>query len=193
MVRSGANVPDEAYDNEFARIAGEVLVAYLANHSVEASDLPSLVGNVCRALRENSVLNLNLANDFELGFNTAQAAPPHNADDQIISPAASTSVHSDHLICLEDGRSMRSLKRHLREAHGLTPEQYRQKWGLPLDYPLVAPDLADRRSRLAFESGFGGRRHGQQDHETRAKELRPIVTEGRSKARSRKNSTQAGA
>lgn len=185
-------MPSEAYDTDFARIAGEVLIAYLSNHSVEARDLPSLVGNVCRALRENSVLNSNLANNFELGFNAAQATPPPSADDQI-SPAAPASVYSDHLICLEDGRSMRSLKRHLREAHGLTPEQYRQKWGLPLDYPLVAPDLADRRSRLAFESGFGGRRHGQQDHETRAKELRPIVTEGRSKARSRKNSTQAGA
>ncbi|MBC7283691.1 MAG: MucR family transcriptional regulator [Hoeflea sp.] len=75
-------------------------------------------------------------------------------------PAVSVrrSVQSDHLVCLEDGQKYKSLKRHLMSNHGLTPEQYREKWELPADYPMVAPAYAEARSRLAKEMGLGQKR-----------------------------------
>jgi predicted transcriptional regulator len=80
---------------------------------------------------------------------------------------ANRSVHTDYIVCLEDGKKLKMLKRHLRTAYGLTPEQYREKWGLPADYPMVAPNYAAQRSEFAKKIGLGrnapahkGRRRG---------------------------------
>jgi len=113
---------------------------YVSNAETPAADLPGLIQEVHRAL--------NVAVTGE----TAPAGAP-------LAPAAvvRNSITPDHLICLEDGQKFRSLKRHLRNAYGLSPVDYRLKWGLPDDYPMVAPSYAAARSTLAKQMGLGRR------------------------------------
>jgi predicted transcriptional regulator len=116
--------------------------AYVANNSLRSADIPDLIDSVHRALQGLS-------------------APPQ-AEPQKREPPVSIrkSITPDFLISLEDGRCYKSLKRHLK-GRGLTPEQYREKWGLPRDYPMVAPNYAKQRSELARASGLGqSRRKG---------------------------------
>jgi predicted transcriptional regulator len=119
-------------------MAADIVSAYVANNSVSANDLPNFITQVHEALKGIST-----------GASEAPAAPQ--------TPAVSVrrSISPDFLICLEDGRKFKSLKRHLRTKYDLSPEDYRAKWGLPKDYPMVAPNYAASRSALAKSMGLG--------------------------------------
>lgn len=119
-------------------LSADIVSAYVANNNVTTLDLPALIANVYAAMNKLGV----------------QAEAPPAAP---LVPAVSIrkSVTPDAIICLEDGKSFKSLKRHLSSKYGLTPEQYRTKWGLPSDYPMVAPAYAEARSALAKSMGLG--------------------------------------
>lgn len=116
----------------------DIVASHVQNNSVAISDLPQLIRTVHDSLA-------NLTGD------AAEEKP---------QPAVSVrrSVTPDYIVCLEDGRKLKMLKRHLATAYGLTPEEYREKWGLPADYPMVAPNYAKQRSSLAKKIGLGKRR-----------------------------------
>jgi predicted transcriptional regulator len=128
-----------AESSELVEMTADIVSAYVSNTSVQASELPELIKQVHAALRS-----------VESGTAAAPAAVP-------LAPAVSIkkSVTPDALICLEDGRKFKSLKRHLRTKYDLSPEAYRTKWGLPKDYPMVAPNYALARSELAKQMGLG--------------------------------------
>ena len=121
-------------------LTAEIVAAYVSNNSVAANDLPGVISQVHAAL--------------------GGTATPVEEVLEKQKPAVTVrrSIQSDHLVCLEDGQKYKSLKRHLMSNHGLTPEQYREKWELPADYPMVAPAYAEARSRLAKEMGLGQKR-----------------------------------
>lgn len=129
-------------DNKTAMIelATQIVAAYVGNNSVAQSDLPKLIGDVHRALEAAA----------------SGGAPKEEAADK---PAVNVkrSITPDYLICFEDGKKFKSLKRHLRSHFNLSPEQYREKWGLPADYPMVAPNYSASRSSLAKNMGLGQR------------------------------------
>lgn len=127
--------------------AAEIVSAYVSNNSLPASDLPAILQSVHAMLVQLS-----------RGETAAVEAPAQK------EPAVPIrkSVTADFVICLEDGKKFKSLKRHLRTAFGMTPEQYRAKWGLPSDYPMVAPNYAEKRSRLATQIGLGQKRKGSE-------------------------------
>lgn len=120
-------------------LAAEVVAAFVANNSLPIGDLPSLIHSVLGALD-------NLA-----GGPKVSAAPMENR-----SPAVSIrkSITPDFLVCLDDGKTFRSLRRHLGTL-GMTPDEYRAKWGLPADYPMIAPNYAAQRSEMAKKIGLG--------------------------------------
>jgi predicted transcriptional regulator len=122
-------------------LAADIVSAYVSNNSVPAGELPGLISEVYSAL-------------LRVGAGSAQAPaePPKPAI------PVKRSVTNDYIICLEDGKKFKSLKRHLRTQYGLSPEDYREKWGLPADYPMVAPNYAKARSNLAKQMGLGQQR-----------------------------------
>jgi predicted transcriptional regulator len=131
----------------------DIVVSYVANNSLGAEEVSSLIQNVYGTLA-----NLGRAGAV------AEERP---------DPAVSirSSVKKDHIVCLEDGKKMKMLKRHLMTDHGLTPDEYRARWGLPSDYPMVAPDYADKRRDLAKKIGLGrkpGQRRGRRKKEPAA-------------------------
>ena len=119
-------------------LSADIVSAYVANNNVTPADLPGLIANVFAVLKR-------------LG-----SAPEAPVDAPLV-PAVPIrkSVTPDAIICLEDGKPFKSLKRHLRSAYDLTPDQYRSQWGLPADYPMVAPAYAEARSALAKAMGLG--------------------------------------
>ena len=123
----------------------EVVSAYVANNSVSPEELPELISQVYATLA---------------GLGTVEPAIP-----EIPKPVVpiNKSITPDYIICLEDGKRLKMLKRHLKTAYNLTPEEYRARWGLPATYPMVAPNYAKQRSKLAKEIGLGnsGRRRRQ--------------------------------
>ncbi|HXW20190.1 MAG TPA: MucR family transcriptional regulator [Roseiarcus sp.] len=125
----------------YIELAAEIVSAYVSNNSVPASDLPALLGDVHSAL-------------VRVSSGVAAAAP------EVAKPAVppKKSITNDYLVCLEDGLKFKSLKRHLRTQYNMSPEQYREKWGLPADYPMVAPAYAKARSALAKQMGLGQQR-----------------------------------
>jgi len=127
-------------DPKFIELTANIVSAYLGNHSVPPSDIPGLISQIHSALsRVSSGADL--------------AAEP-------LKPAISVkkSITPEYLVCLEDGKKFKSLKRHLRTQYNMTPEQYRDKWDLPADYPMVAPNYAAARSELAKQMGLGQQR-----------------------------------
>ena len=120
----------------------EIVAAYVSKNTVTQAELPKLIGEVHRAL------------------SGAVSHPPAREELTEIKPAVTVkkSLTADYLICLEDGKKFKSLKRHLRSHYNLSPEQYREKWGLPADYPMVAPNYAQARSSLAKRMGLGQRK-----------------------------------
>jgi predicted transcriptional regulator len=119
-------------------MASDIVSAYVAHNSVPVADLPKLIEKVHGVL-------------VEINSSTVQE---EKAD---LKPAISVrkSVTDDHIVCLEDGKKFKSLKRHLRTRYNMSPEEYREKWGLPPDYPMVAPNYARQRSDLARKMGLG--------------------------------------
>jgi predicted transcriptional regulator len=130
--------------NNYVELAAEIVSAYVSNNSVPAADLPTLLSDIHAAIVRVSTGVVTVA---------PEAAKP------AISPKKS--ITNDYIICLEDGRKFKSLKRHLRTRYNLTPEQYRAKWQLPPDYPMVAPGYAQTRSRMAKDMGLGQQRRGK--------------------------------
>ena len=124
-------------------LTADIVAAHVSNNSVAVSDLPTLITNVHNALA---------------GLGGGSPAPEVRAE-----PAVSirASVKPDYIVCLDDGKKLKMLKRHLMTHYGMTPEEYREKWDLPADYPMVAPAYAEARSRLAKEMGLGQRRKGK--------------------------------
>jgi predicted transcriptional regulator len=123
--------------SELLALTTEIVSSHLANNSVAAGDLPDLIQTVFRKLAE-------LAGDAE---------PP--AEELVPAVPIKKSVTDDYIICLEDGKKLKMLKRHLSTAYNLTPEEYRAKWGLRADYPMVAPNYAAKRQALAKQIGLG--------------------------------------
>lgn len=126
----------------------EIVVAYLSHNTVAMTDIPRLIAETRQALAQTGA-GLGGAGMASSGINGAKAPAGEPA------VAIKKSVTPDYLICLEDGIKLKMLKRHLRTAYDMSPEQYRQKWGLPADYPMVAPNYAKKRSSLAREFGLG--------------------------------------
>jgi predicted transcriptional regulator len=124
-----------------AELTADVVSAYVSNNPVPAGDLPGLISEVHGALGKTIG-----------GVAEEVQEKPRPA----VNPKKS--VHEDFIICLEDGQKFKSLKRHLMSHYGLTPEEYREKWGLAPDYPMVAPSYAAQRSKLAREMGLGRKR-----------------------------------
>lgn len=133
--------------SELVGMTAEIVSAYVGNNTVGAGELPNLIQDVYTAL------------DVAVSGGAEEAAEPPK-------PAVSVkkSVTPDYIICLEDGKKFKSLKRHLRTHYDLSPEEYRDKWGLAKDYPMVAPNYAKARSQLAKQMGLG-----QKARKTRAK------------------------
>jgi predicted transcriptional regulator len=125
----------------YIELAADIVSAYVSNNSVPAGDLPGLISDVHLALAR-------------VGNGAAEAS----AEAPKPAIAIKKSVTPDYIFCLEDGKKFKSLKRHLRTQYNLTPEQYREKWGLAPDYPMVAPNYAKARSDLAKEMGLGQQR-----------------------------------
>jgi predicted transcriptional regulator len=119
----------------------QIVAAYVARHDVQ--DLPALIRQVHKTL---AVIEQE-----------SHAAPAASGAQQPAVPVKK-SVMPDYIVCLEDGKKLKMLKRYLKTAYGLSPEQYREKWNLPPDYPMVAPNYAEKRSSLAKESGLGNNR-----------------------------------
>src|SRR3954470_17453749 len=128
-------------NSNFIELTAEIVSAFVSNNSVAAGDIPALINQVHSALLRVSA-----------GGKETPAAP--------LKPVVSVkkSITPDYLVCVEDGKKFKSLKRHLRTQYSMTPEQYREKWGLPADYPMVAPNYAVARSKLAKEMGLGQQR-----------------------------------
>ena len=127
--------------NNHIELAAEIVSAYVSNNSVPASELATLLGDIHTAI-------------VRVSTGAAVVVP------EVAKPAVSPkkSITNDYIICLEDGRKFKSLKRHLRTQYNMSPEQYREKWTLPPDYPMVAPAYAKARSALAKQMGLGQQR-----------------------------------
>jgi predicted transcriptional regulator len=133
---------DDASDTtKYIGLTAEIVSAYVSNNTVASGDIPALINQVHSAL---------------LRVSNGDAQPAAEA----LKPAVPVkrSINPDFIVCLEDGKKFKSLKRHLRTQYGMTPEQYRDKWSLPGDYPMVAPNYAAARSQLAKQMGLGQQR-----------------------------------
>lgn len=124
------------------KATSEIVSSFISKNEMDASELPELIKKV-----HGTIFDIVAQED---GSNSSQNRRP--------AVDAEQSIQDDYLICLEDGKQFKSLKRHLMTHYSLTPEEYREKWGLPFDYPMVAPAYAKARSRLAKEMGLGQKR-----------------------------------
>ncbi len=132
---------DPPGDGNFIGLTAEIVSAYVSNNTVPASDIPALISQVHAALSRVS---------GKAGEGPSEPLKPAVSLKKSITP--------EFIVCLEDGKKFKSLKRHLRTQYNMTPEQYREKWGLSADYPMVAPNYAAARSQLAKQMGLGQQR-----------------------------------
>ncbi|MBA5727663.1 MucR family transcriptional regulator [Bombella mellum] len=130
----------ETETQDLRQLTAQIITAYVSSHDVAAESLPDLVRSVHGAL--------------------AGAGAPVEAEPEKPVPAVPPrkSVFPDYIICLEDGKKLKLLRRHLKTAYNMTPQEYRERWGLPPEYPMVAPNYANHRSSLARRIGLGRRR-----------------------------------
>jgi predicted transcriptional regulator len=137
---------DPARHDQLLAHTSDIIAAYVGQNAVAREDLPVLIQQVYRTLATIEGPGTNLLSE------RPQPAVP-----------IKKSVTPDYIVCLEDGKKLKMLKRHLKTAYNMTPEMYRERWGLPVDYPMVAPSYAKQRSRLAKDSGLGtaGRGRGK--------------------------------
>ncbi|MEA2839236.1 MAG: hypothetical protein QOF41_566 [Methylobacteriaceae bacterium] len=133
----------EATSANYIELAADIVSAYVSNNPVPANELASLIQEVHMAL---------------LRVTSGGAVAPVSSEAPKPAIAVKKSLNSDYIICLEDGKKFKSLKRHLRTQYNMSPEEYREKWGLPPDYPMVAPNYAKARSNLAKQMGLGQQR-----------------------------------
>ena len=127
---------DQENRSELLELTSEIVAAHVSNNTLAVNDLPQLIQDV---------------------YSTLEAVGTGQTSSERLQPAVSIkkSVTPDHIICLEDGKKLKMLKRHLKTSYDMTPDEYREKWGLPRDYPMVAPSYAKHRSNLAKEIGLG--------------------------------------
>jgi predicted transcriptional regulator len=132
---------ESVHNENLIELAADIVSAYVSNNSIASGELTNLIAEVYGALKRTTT-----------GEPVVEAEP--------LKPAVPVkrSITPDYIVCLEDGKKFKSLKRHLRTHYDLTPEQYREKWGLPADYPMVAPNYAEARSQLAKKMGLGQQR-----------------------------------
>lgn len=137
----GDKMSEETLNSNLIDLTVDIVSAYVSNNAVASADLPGLISEVYGALQKTSNV-------------------PAEPEPEPAKPAVSIkkSVTPDYIICLEDGKKFKSLKRHLRTHYDMTPEEYREKWKLPSDYPMVAPNYAAARSALAKKMGLGQQR-----------------------------------
>ncbi len=127
-------MPDQQLEANLLEVTSRIVTAHVSNNTVAPADLPRLIITVHQALTD-------------LGEETLSPAAP--------AVSIKKSVRPDYIICLDDGKKFKTLKRHLRTAYNMSPEEYREKWNLPSDYPMVAPNYAAQRSALAKKIGLG--------------------------------------
>lgn len=125
--------------SDLLALTTEIVAAHVSNNTVSVGDLPQLIHQVYQSL----------SGIGKVAPVTAERPQP--------AVNVKRSVHPDYIICLEDGKKLKMLKRHLKTAYNMTPDEYRERWGLPPDYPMVAPNYARQRSKLAKEIGLGTR------------------------------------
>ncbi len=126
-------------NQDLLRLTTEITAAHVGNNTVAVNDLPSLIEKIYKALE-----------------NVGREQPAQPERPQPAVPIKK-SVNPDYIVCLEDGKQLKMLKRHLKTAYNMSPEEYRERWALPADYPMVAPNYARQRSKLAKEIGLGTR------------------------------------
>lgn len=131
---------DAERDGTLIALTAEIVAAHVGNNNVDVGEIPTLIRSVHGALA---------------GLGTTVEAPVQRAEPAV--PIRS-SIKPDYIVCLEDGRKLKMLKRHLMTHYNLTPDQYRAKWNLPADYPMVAPNYAEQRRSLAKQIGLGTQR-----------------------------------
>lgn len=136
-------MPQADLNETLITLTSDIVAAHVSNNPVSVDDVPALISKVYGALA-----------------GLGQAVAP--VEEEVLKPAVSVraSVKHDHIVCLEDGVKLKMLKRHLMTHYNMTPEQYRARWNLPADYPMVAPDYAEKRRELAKKIGLG-RKPGQ--------------------------------
>ena len=133
-------IDNESTEDTLLTLTADIVAAHVSNNSVAVNDLPVLIQNVHAALN---------------GISGKASAPEPKPEPKV--PIRS-SVKPDYIVCLEDGKRLKLLKRHLMTHYNMTPDQYRQKWGLAADYPMVAPNYAEQRRTLAKSIGLGTKR-----------------------------------
>jgi predicted transcriptional regulator len=133
---------NSSHASDFIELTADIVSAYVSNNSVPTSELPNLIHDIHNALSRVGT----------------GATPDLATEPQKPATSIKKSVTPEYIICLEDGKHFKSLKRHLRTQYDMSPDQYREKWNLPMDYPMVAPAYAEARSRLAKEMGLGQQR-----------------------------------
>lgn len=133
-------------NSRLAKMTADMVSAYLSNNHIAPQDVPELIKAVHRSMSGLC----SGAGEAAVSHGTAKPAVP-----------VKRSVTSEYIVCLEDGMKFKSLKRHLRSSYGMSPDEYRSKWELPHDYPMVAPNYAERRSQLAKQIGLGRQRSGK--------------------------------
>ncbi len=129
-------MPDQTTKIDILELTAQIVAAHVSKNSVTSEALPELIGDVYKALM------------------SVDQKPVTTEKPQPVVPVRK-SVTPDYIICLEDGKKLKMLKRHLKTAYNMTPEQYRERWDLPADYPMVAPNYANHRSNLAKQIGLG--------------------------------------
>ena len=132
-------------ETDLRELTADVVSAYVSNNSVPMGELPSLIADVYRALGDTQPAE--------------QASEPTERPKPAVP--IKKSITPDYIVCLEDGKQFKSLKRHLSSRYNMTPEEYRARWNLPSDYPMVAPNYAAARSKLAREMGLGRKAKGK--------------------------------
>ena len=131
---------NEGAEDTLLTLTADIVAAHVSNNSVAVNDLPNLIQNVHSALT---------------GISSNNSAPEAKPEPKV---SVRSSIKPDYIVCLEDGKKQKMLKRHLMTNHGMTPDEYRQKWGLAADYPMVAPNYAEQRRTLAKSIGLGTKR-----------------------------------
>lgn len=127
-------------NSDLLQLTAEIISSHVANNTVDGNELSSLIQKVYQTLSELGISKTTVSDRLE------PAVP------------IKKSIHPDYLVCLEDGKKLKMLKRHLKTAYNMTPEQYKERWNLPSDYPMVAPNYANQRSQLAKNIGLGTQR-----------------------------------
>ena len=160
-----ATKPSAAGAN-YIEVVADLVSAYVSNNSMRASDLPDFIASIHASIQS-----------LAAGQVEAPPAPP-----PVPAVPIKKSLTQDHIICLEDGKKFRSLKRHLGTVYNMTPDEYRTKWGLPKDYPMVAPGYSEIRSKLAKDIGLGQQRSEASEASAPAAEPEAPKTRGRKRA-----------